>query len=107
MNKILATSVLAGVIAAVPSALAQSFIELQQDATRYNLQSTNGVPISHTPGNPPGSDGRAPGPNPGPVGTVRQFQGIIPFGALVVPKSASLDPSKSYAANSENLDLPR
>ena len=35
-------------------------LELRQDATPYNLQSPRGMPLSPTPGNPPGSDGRAP-----------------------------------------------
>ena len=51
-------------------ALAQSLpVDIRQDATRYNLQSTNGMALSSTANTPPGSDGRAPGPSPGPVGT--------------------------------------
>lgn len=98
---------LAGTLALGPFLLAQTFVELQQDATDYNWQSTGGAPISHTPGTPPGSDGRAPGPIPGPVGTGRQFQGVVTFGAGVVPRSSGLVSGLSLAQNAATLDLPR
>src|SRR5688572_8565194 len=89
------------------SSLAQTFVEVRQDSTMYNLQSTNGMPISDTVGVPPGSDGRAPGANPGPLGTAKQFQGKLIFGGLVAPRSSGLNAGQSYAANADNLDLPR
>src|SRR5262249_23916162 len=84
----------------------QTFIELRQDATRYNLESQAGAPISDKVGVPTGSDGRAPGSNPGPIGTARQFQSVLVFGGLVVPKSAALVAGQSYAANAETINLP-
>jgi hypothetical protein len=90
--------------------------ELRQDLTAYNLQSTGGVPISSTPGDPPGSNGRAPTPEQQRAdgltelpATPRQFQGRITFGALVVPRSGNLNSNLSYVANAgaANLDLPR
>lgn len=81
--------------------------ELRQDATHYNLAKTNGLPISDTVGVPLGSDGRAPGANPGPVGTANQFRGAIIFGGLVVPVSSGLSSGQSYAENADNLNLPR
>ncbi|MGA4577227.1 hypothetical protein [Limisphaera sp. VF-2] len=90
--------------------------EVRQDRTDYNLQSVGGVPISSTPGDPPGSNGRAPtaeqqradGLTELPA-TPRQFQGRITFGALAAPRNTQLNPGLSYAANagSANLDLPR
>ncbi|MBI4660165.1 MAG: hypothetical protein HY735_15100, partial [Verrucomicrobia bacterium] len=82
-------------------------VDIQQDATHYNLQKTNGVPLSNTVGTPDGSDGRAPSPGSGSVGTVNQFQSVVLFASSVRPISANLDTTKSYAANAENLDLPR
>ncbi|MBI4323655.1 MAG: hypothetical protein HY674_00150, partial [Chloroflexi bacterium] len=82
-------------------------VDIQQDSTHYNLQKTNGVPLSSTVDVPPGSDGRAPSPGSGSVGTVSQFQSAVFFGSSVRPISANLDTTKSYAGNAENLDLPR
>lgn len=108
MRRAFVTAILCGCSLGLGSrAAAQTFTELRQDDTRYNLQSTNGVPISHTVGVPPGSDGRAPGPVPGPVGTAGQFQSAIFFGAVVVPKSAGLVSGQSLVQNAETLDLPR
>ena len=109
MRRSVAIFLLMGAVAgAGPRAFGQTFVEIQQDATAYNLQSTNGVPISDTPGVPPGSDGRAPKASDGPLGTVNQFQSVITFGGLVVPANRDLlDGSLSYARNAENLDLPR
>ena len=106
------TALVCGGLLLAGGALAQTLpLEVRQDATLYNLQSTNGMPISHLKDNPPGSDGRAPGPNPGPIGTPNQFQSLIVFGGLATPRNANhiLIPGKSYAANSAeaNLDLPR
>ncbi len=51
--------------------------------TPYNFQSRRGVPISNATNVPPGSDGRAPGPVPGPLGTMNQFQGLMTLGGTV------------------------
>ena len=103
---------------ATTPAFAQSLpLEIRQDATRYNLASTNGMPISITRGTPPGSDGRGPtlaqqqsaGLTTVPA-TINQFQSFVTFGALAVPPVArrtSLNSNISYFANAENLDLPR
>ncbi|HXJ75475.1 MAG TPA: hypothetical protein VNM37_21650, partial [Candidatus Dormibacteraeota bacterium] len=58
-------------------------LELHQNATLYNYLSQRGVPISSTVGNPPGSDGRAPNPGTGIVGTTNQFQALLSFGGGV------------------------
>lgn len=88
--------------------LAQTSVELRQDQTRYNLRSTTGaMPISHTPGTPAGSDGRAPGPAPGPLGTPSQFQGAVGFSGGVNPQQVALGLSGSMAANADLLNLPR
>ncbi len=92
-------------------------LEIRQDTTRYNLASTNGMPISTVRGNPPGSDGRGPtiaqqqaaGLTPVPA-TSNQFRGLVVFGAPAIPDAAlrsSLNPAISYVANAENLNLPR
>ncbi len=90
--------------------------ELRQDRTAYNLQSPGGVPLSSTPGDPPGSNGRAPTPEQQRAdgltelpATPRQFQGRITFGALAAPRQRNLNPNVSYVANAgaANLDLPR
>jgi hypothetical protein len=73
-------------------AVAQSVtlpLEFKQTQTRYNLQSRRGMPISHLPNVPEGSDGRAPGPNPGPIGTINQFQGLLTFGGTVTAKTGA------------------
>ena len=45
----------------VADATAQTLpLENRQDSIRYNLSSTNGLPLSSVRGAPPGSDGRAP-----------------------------------------------
>src|SRR5262245_5578652 len=88
---------LACVVFAGFRANAQTSAELLFDQTKYNFQKTDGVPISSTPGNPVGSDGRAPAPGSGSVGTLKQFQGAVTFGALVVPKSAGLQSGQSLA----------
>jgi hypothetical protein len=103
----------------LPVALAAQTLplEIRQEATRYNLGSTNGMPISVTRGTPPGSDGRGPtvaqqqaaGLTTVPA-TSNQFQNFVTFGALAeaaVAKRTSLNSNVSYIANAENVDLPR
>jgi len=92
-------------------------LEIRQDATHYNLLSTNGMPISTTRGTPLGSDGRGPtvaqqqaaGLTTLPA-TADQFQTFVTFGSVAIPSPAlrpNLNVNLSYAANAENLDLPR
>src|SRR5262245_54774198 len=65
-------------------------LETRPDSVRYNLSSTNGLPLSSVRGAPPGSDGRAPtlaqqqaaGLTEVPA-TTNQFSGLTTFGALV------------------------
>jgi hypothetical protein len=92
------------------SAFSQTLpLELRQAATLYNVVSVRGAPISNTTNDPPGSDGRAPGPGSGSVGTSNQFQHLLSFvGGVGSGTNASrLNPTLSYAANAANLDLPR
>lgn len=98
-----------------PGAAAQSLpLELRQDMVRYNLSSTNGLPISTTRGTPPGSDGRAPtlaqqqaaGLTEVPA-TANQFRGFTFFGAVARPGTTNLNPALSLGANAESLNLPR
>ncbi len=100
---------MAVVLAAIQAAAQSLPLEIRQNATRYNLASTNGMPISNTNGVPLGSDGRAP-VVPAP-GTRSQFQSLLSWGALAKPGVSNfvnlLDPSKSYVANAETLKLPR
>lgn len=89
-------------------------LEIRQDSTRYNLSSTNGLPLSSTRGTPPGSDGRGPtsaqqqaaGLTLAPA-TIHQFQGLLPWAASVHPTSTNLNSNLSLSANAENLGLPR
>lgn len=91
-------------------------LEVRQDATAYNLQSTNGVPLSTTRGDPPGSDGRGPtlaGQSADGLtllpATPRQFSAAIVFGAVAAPRGTNLSAGLNYAQNAgaANLDLPR
>lgn len=68
-----------------------------------NWQAQGGVPISHTAGNPPGSNGNAPSD---PAPTFRQFQGGIVYGAVTFQRKANLNPAISFAANARNLEWP-
>ncbi len=89
------------------AARGQTYVENQQEKTKYNLNSARGVPLSDASGTPPGSDGRAPAPGSGSVGSPGQYQAAMPFGGVTVPNSAGLNPSLSLAANAQNVDLPR
>ena len=64
-------------------------LQIVQDATPYNLQSTNGVPLSHVVGTPPGSDGRAPFI---PSGTPNQFSSMVSWGGVVSGTPPADDP---------------
>ncbi|MDZ8119881.1 hypothetical protein P9H32_14725 [Pontiella sp. NLcol2] len=55
-------------------------LQIVQDSTTYNLQSTNGVPLSHVVGSPPGSDGRAPEV---PPATGKQYSSLLSLGGAV------------------------
>ncbi len=87
--------------------------QIDQDAVLYstnyqqgvNLSSLRGVPGKVTSATPPATDGRAP-----VGGTAYQFQGIVTYGAVVIPKAnATLQPGQSFERNAAagNLDLPR
>jgi len=100
---------------AAPDAMAQALpLEIQQDALRYNLRKTNGLPISSVTNVPPGSDGRGPtlaqqqaaGLTVLPA-TTNQFVGFVVFGGVVRPASSNLNPALTFAANAESLNLPR
>ena len=100
---------------AAPEAAAQALpLEIRQNSIRHNLSSTNGLPLSIVRGTPPGSDGRAPtlaqqqaeGLTEVPA-TSNQFSGLTVFGAVLQPASSNLNPALSFAANAENLNLPR
>ena len=93
---------------------AQTYVEIRQDDTRYNYRTTNGVPLSETPGTPAGSDGRGPttatqtdlGQTLNPA-TAGQFQSVIMFGGLAAPRiPTNLNASLSYAANAGVIGLP-
>ncbi len=76
-------------------------------ATNYqrgvNFSSVRGVPGKSTTTTPPPTDGRAPS-----GGTPLQFQGIVNYGAMVIPKTnATLQTGKSFEQNAVNLNLPR
>ncbi|HSH16417.1 MAG TPA: hypothetical protein VLD18_10310, partial [Verrucomicrobiae bacterium] len=112
---LLGNVVLLAWLALVPTAQAQvQPLEIRQDSTRYNLASTNGMPISSTRGTPPGSDGRAPtvsqqqaaGLTTTPA-TPGQFQNVVSLGAVAAPGRTNLNSSLNFAQNAENLDLPR
>ena len=61
-------------------------LQIDPSATLWNYGSQRGVPISTTPGVPPGSDGRMPTTVEGnplnPPATANQFQGFIAFGGV-------------------------
>ncbi len=98
---------LAGLL--LPAAAQVLPLEIRQNNTRYNLASTNGMPLSGTRGTPPGSDGRATN-TPAPP-TINQFQSFLAWGAVAAPGVSNyvglLNPTNSYAGNAEELKLPR
>jgi hypothetical protein len=100
------------IAALVQSAMAE-VVQVDQNAVLYatnyqrgvNLTSFRGVPGKATSTTPPSTDGRAPS-----GGTSNQFQGIITYGAVVIPKAnATLQSGKNFEQNAAagNLDLPR
>ena len=110
----LALAILLGAWAAPEAAAQQLPLEIRQEAIRYNLSKTDGLPMSSVTNVPPGSDGRAPtlaqqqanGLTVLPA-TTNQFRGLVMFGSSVRPVSTLLNPAVSLGANAENLDLPR
>jgi hypothetical protein len=75
-------------------------------ATNYqrgvNYSSLRGAP-GKSPATTTGSDGRAPA-----GGTPYQFQGIVTYGAVVIPSTnANLNAGKNYEQNAGKLNLPR
>ncbi|NBV22481.1 MAG: LamG domain-containing protein [Proteobacteria bacterium] len=68
-----------------------------------NFSSFRGAPGKSTTTTPPPTDGRAPS-----GGTSNQFQGVITYGAVVLPKTnATLQTGKTFEQNAVNLNLPR
>lgn len=83
------------------------------EETVFNVTTRQGVPISSTVNNPPGSDGRVPAqgtqapPLPSGPPTRSQFQSVVTFAGGVQPKPDLLDSSLSLVGNAVRLDLPR
>jgi hypothetical protein len=102
-------AVLAGWGLAVVADVAQIDQNAVLYSTQYehgvNLSSFRGVPGKGTSATPPATDGRAP-----VGGTAYQFQGIVTYGAVVIPQAnATLQPGQSFERNAAaaNLNLPR
>ena len=90
---------------------AADVVQVDQNAVLYSTNFQRGVNFSSfrgAPGKPPatsqgGSDGRAPA-----GGTALQFQGVVTYGAVVIPKpNASLQAGRTFEQNAVNLNLPR
>lgn len=75
-------------------------LELVKSDIPYNLQSTNGMPLSHVEDIPPGSDGRAPHIPSNPP-TTNQFSSLLIYGGIV---SSAADASIPSATN-ENEEV--
>jgi len=80
-------------------------LEALPTETLHNFQSQRGVPLSNVPGTPAGSDGRAPGPGSGSVGTSNQFQGLLSFGGGL--GRTNPPPSGGFGAGKIQLFRPR
>jgi hypothetical protein len=100
-------------LAGLASPAGAEVVQVDQNAVLYatnyqrgvNLSSFRGVPGKSTTTTPPPTDGRAPA-----GATPLQFQGIVTYGAVVIPKAnAALQPGKNFEQNAAagNLDLPR
>ena len=83
---------LLGALLVERSSAQSSLLELRQDNTRYNLGSTNGLPISTNRNLAIGSDGRAPTPSQQAAAgltldpaTTNQFRTLVVFGGVVRP----------------------
>lgn len=116
MKRLRTHLLLIGVAAMAHALQAATVLEIQQNKTRYNLQTKKGVPISQTVDLANGSDGRQPtlasqtaaGLTILPA-TTNQFRTFIAFGALAAPDQAlasNLDPTKSLIANAKSIGLP-
>ncbi|MCP5526942.1 MAG: hypothetical protein H7A47_09065 [Verrucomicrobiales bacterium] len=89
-------------------------LQLDPQSGLVNSQSLAGYPLSETPGNPPGSDGRAPSvAQQSAAGltttqpTLGQFRSWVGFGALAAPLSPqNRVPNGSYADNAVQTGLP-
>ena len=98
-------------LAGLAVAAAAEVPQLEQNAVLYATNYQRGVNLTSLRGVPGktnvfvGSDGRAPS-----GGTPYQFQGVVTYGAVVIPKTnAVLQAGKNYEQNAAagNLDLPR
>ena len=95
--------------ALVQPAMAQ-VAQIDQNAVLYatnyvrgvNFTSFRGVPGKATTTTPPSTDGRAPS-----GGTSNQFQGIITYGAVVIPKTNATLQAGKFEQNAVALNLPR
>ncbi len=90
---------------------AADLVQLDQNAVLYatnyqrgiNYSSARGAPGKASTNSPPATDGRAPS-----GGTSGQFQGVVSYGAIVVPNTnAALQVGKSFEQNAVSLNLPR
>ena len=88
---------------------AAAVVQIDQNAVLYATNYQRGVNFSSfrgAPGKTPvttASDGRAPA-----GGTPYQFQGVVTYGAVVVPKpNTTLLAGKNFEQNAANLNLPR
>ncbi|RKX34081.1 MAG: hypothetical protein DRP64_20380, partial [Verrucomicrobia bacterium] len=103
------TWLLAALILAPFLGFAQALVlplEINQDATPYNLQSTNGVPLSHIVGVPLGSDGRAPNDPTNPA-TTNQFSSLVSYGAVVSSAATHVLPGATNDLNVAVMQLRR
>lgn len=100
-------------LAALVQPVMAEVVQVDQNAVLYttnyqrgvNLSSFRGVPGKSTTTTPPPTDGRATA-----GGTPLQFQGIVTYGAVVIPKAnATLQSGRNFEQNAAagNLDLPR
>jgi hypothetical protein len=100
-------------MAALITPASAAVVQIDQNAVLYATNYQRGVNLTSfrgAPGKPPasattGSDGRAPA-----GATPLQFQGIVSYGAVVLPKpNATLQAGKNFEQNAAagNLDLPR
>lgn len=97
------------VLASLILPVAADVAQLDQNAVLYATNYQRGINFSSVRGAPgrspasPGSDGRAPS-----GGTSYQFQGIVTFGAVVVPRpNTQLQAGRNFEQNAAALNLPR
>lgn len=95
-------------VLALPAAA--EVVQIDQNAVLYATNYQRGVNLTSlrgAPGKPPasasgGSDGRAPA-----GATLYQFQGVVTYGAVVIPKTNATLQAGNFEQNAVTLDLPR